>query len=252
MKYDYISFKQFSEWCNKRAADGKWGMANAVECSTLCSDMYTVFFLKREKVWKEKYEPRMRELVNEIERKIELDKMGKLKAELAAEQAWKDALIKLAAESRYNQPGYRAIINPTYYIDLPFIVKPEAAYSGKVLPNETCLSSPHSNKLGDYMSENYTRCSLHESFIYNDYFKKFVYSLDLYPTELNMCDTLLELTFDSPSDVNGDEIDMFINNLLNESFLEYDLEEFKKLIGENDKKIERAKNETKFLKQWLK
>ena len=69
MKYHYLSFKEFSDWCNRRAADGKWGMANAIECSQLCSDMYNVFFLKREKVWKEKYEPHMRELVNEIERK---------------------------------------------------------------------------------------------------------------------------------------------------------------------------------------
>ena len=251
MKYDYISFKQFSAWCNMRACDGKWGMGNAIECSQLCSDMYKVFFLKREKVWKEKYEPRMRELVNEIERKIELDKQGKLKEELAAKRAHTLECYKLASESRYNKPGYRAISNPNYYINLPFIIKPEAEFTAKALPNETSLSRSHSNKLGDYMSESYTRCSLNESLIYNEHFQQFVYSLDLYPTELDICDTLLVLTADNIDDFDGDAIDSYINDLMNESFLKYDLEEIKKLIESNDTRIERAKKETKFLKQWL-
>ena len=251
MKYDYISFKQFSAWCNERAADGKWGMANAIECSQLCSDMYNVFFLKREKIWKEQYEPHMRELVNEIERKIELDRMGKLKEELDAKRAHLEECYKIAAESKYNQPGYRALINPSYYINLPFIIKPEAEFTAKQLPNETSLSIRHSNKLGDYMSESYTRCSLHESLIYNEHMQKFVYSLDLYPTELDIFDPLLVLTADHIDDFNGDAIDMYINALMNESFLEYDLEKFKKIIEKNDKRIERVKKENNCLKQWL-
>jgi hypothetical protein len=252
MKYDYISFKQFSDWCNKRAADGKWGMTNAIECSQLCSDMYKIFFLNREKVWKEKYEPHMRELVNEIERKIELDRMGKLKEELDAKRAHTLECYKLTQLSRYNQPGYRRTIHPNYFVGLPFIVKPEAEFTAKLLPNETSLSRSHSNKLGDYMSKSYTRCSLHESLIYNEHFQQFVYSLDLYPTELDICDTLLVLTADNIGDFDGDKIDMYIRDLMDESFLEYDLEEFKKLIENNDKIIEQAKNDTKFLKQWLK
>jgi hypothetical protein len=251
MKYDYISFKQFSDWCNKRAADGKWGMTNAIECSQLCSDMYKVFFLKREKVWKEKYEPHMRELVNEIERKIELDKMGKLREQIEAEKAHKEECYKITAESRYNQPGYRRTIHPNYFVDLPFIVKPEAAYSGKVLPNETYISDQHSKKLGDYMSTEYTKCSLHESLIYNDFLKKFVYSLDIYPTDLNICDTILVITASNIGEINGDKIDMYIRDLMDESFLEYDKDAIQKLINENANTIDRVKQEIKFLKQWL-
>lgn len=251
MKYLYISFKEFSDWCNRRAADGKWGMSNAIECSQLCSDMYKVFFLKREKVWKEKYEPHMRELVNEIERKIELDRMGKLKEELDAKRAHTLECYKLTKLSRYNQLGYRRTINPNYFVDLPFIVKPEAEFTAKLLPNETCLSSSHSNKLGDYMSESYTRCSLHESLIYNEHFQQFVYSLDLYPTELEICDTLLVLTADNIDDFNGDKIDMYIRDLMDESFLEYDKEAIQNLLNEKANTIDRVKQEIKFLKQWL-
>ncbi len=252
MKYHYISFKEFSDWCNRRAADGKWGMSNAIECSQLCADMYKVFFLKREKVWKKKYEPHMRELVNEIERKIELDSQGKLKEELAAKRAHTLECYKLTRESRYNKPGYRATINPNYYINLPFIIKPEAEFTAKLLPNETSLSRSHSNKLGDYMSESYTRCSLNESLIYNEHMQKFVYSLDLYPTELEIYDTLLVLTADNIDDFDGDAIDMYIRDLMDESFLEYDKDAIQKLINENANTIDRAKQETKFLKQWLK
>lgn len=252
MKYDYISFKQFSAWCNERAADGKWGMDNAIECSRLCSDMYKVFFLKREKVWKEKYEPRMRAIVNEIERKIELDRQGKLKEELDAKRAHTLECYELTKQSRYNKPGYRAISNPNYYINLPFIIKPEAEFTAKILPNETCLSRIHSNKLGDYMSESYTNCSLHESLFYNEYIKKFVYSLELYPTELDICDTLLVLTADNIDDFDGDAIDMYIRDLMDESFLEYDKDAIQKLINETSETIDRANKEAKFLKQWIK
>lgn len=251
MKYDYISFKQFSAWCNERAADGKWGMDNAIECSRLCSDMYKVFFLKREKVWKEKYEPRMRELVNEIERKIELAKEGKLKAEMDAKRKHTMECYEQTRQSIYNKGGFRPVKGTNYFMKMPFIVKPEAGFSDKVYSNETELCV-RSTKLGDYMSKDYNKVSLYESLFYNEYMRKFVYSIDMYPTNLDIYDGLLVLTADKIEDFDGDAIDRFIAGFIEESFLEYDTEEIQKMIDQNNETIKIEQEHNEFLSGYLK
>jgi hypothetical protein len=250
--YTYISFKEFSAWCNRRAADGKWGMSNAIECSQLCSDMYKVFFLKREKVWKEKHEAKMRELVNEVERLIELERQNKLKEELDKKAAYKKQCYEETRKSRYNQPEFRQLNNPSLYMGMPFIVKPEAKFTGKNLANETSLQYSHSNRLGDYMSFDYDKCSLGESLIYNDYLHKFVYTIDIFPTNSDIYDPLLVLTADKISEFDGDSIDKFIIDILEESFLEYDKKEIQNMIEANNDVIEPFNKKNNFLKQWIK
>jgi transposase len=48
------------------------------------------------------------------------------------------------------------------------------------------------------------------------------------------------------------KLDMYIRDLMDESFLEYDKDAIQKLINENANTIDRVKQATKFLKQWLK
>lgn len=71
MRYDYISYKQFNTWCNKRAADGCWSMKTAIYCLSLIDKINKVWFFRREKVWKENYEEFARSIVNEIQEKME-------------------------------------------------------------------------------------------------------------------------------------------------------------------------------------
>lgn len=51
-----MKFKEFSNWCNDRAADGCWGMKEAIICSNICKKIYELPFWKREKTWKDLYE----------------------------------------------------------------------------------------------------------------------------------------------------------------------------------------------------
>lgn len=80
MRYTYISFKAFSDWCNQRACDGYWSMETAIFCINLVTEIYKIWFSwRREKFWKENYEEYVREnVVNVIEEKIsKIKKVGK-------------------------------------------------------------------------------------------------------------------------------------------------------------------------------
>lgn len=66
-----MKFKEFKSWCNDRAADGCWGMLDAMVCIDLIHELRKVPFWKREKVWREQYENQViNEIVNPINEKI--------------------------------------------------------------------------------------------------------------------------------------------------------------------------------------
>lgn len=251
-KYESMTFKQFSAWCNERAADGKWGLGTAIHCSKICSGLHDVFFLWREKTWKAKYEAEMLEIVNEIEHKLELEKEGKLKAEMDAKRKHTMECYEQTRQSIYNKGGFRPVKGTNYFMKMPFIVKPEAGFSDKVYSNEVKLQSERGHKLGDYMSQDYNKVSLYESLIYNEYMRKFVYSIDMYPTNLDICDALLVLTADTIEEFDGDAIDRFIAGFIEESFLEYDKEEIQKMIDQNNETIKTEQEHNEFLSGYLK
>lgn len=63
-----MKFKEFEEWCSHRAADGCWGMIDAIVCIEIIKEIRQCFFWKREKIWKEKYE---KEVVEQIVKPLE-------------------------------------------------------------------------------------------------------------------------------------------------------------------------------------
>ena len=51
-----MKFKEFAAWCNRRAADGKWGSVTAMTCCNIASDIYKLPRFKRQRVWHNMYE----------------------------------------------------------------------------------------------------------------------------------------------------------------------------------------------------
>lgn len=67
-----MSYKEFREWCNKRAADGCWGSNTAIICLNILKEIEQEKFWRRNKLWKEKFEEEVvRDIVNPINKKIE-------------------------------------------------------------------------------------------------------------------------------------------------------------------------------------
>lgn len=66
-----MTYRQFRAWCNKRAADGCWGMKTALFCIDIIGEVEKIQFWRREKVWREKYQEQiMRDVVEPIEKKM--------------------------------------------------------------------------------------------------------------------------------------------------------------------------------------
>lgn len=66
-----MKFKEFSNWCNYRAADGCWSMETAIACIDILQDIHKEPFWRREKIWKSKYETVVvNGIVQPIEEKI--------------------------------------------------------------------------------------------------------------------------------------------------------------------------------------
>ena len=61
-----MTYKQFSKWCNDRAADGCWGYKEALICLNVCSEINKLPFWKREKAWKGEEEFIVNKIVNPI------------------------------------------------------------------------------------------------------------------------------------------------------------------------------------------
>lgn len=67
-----MKFREFVSWCNQRAADGCWGMLEAMVCVDIIETVRKERFWKREKFWKENYaDDVLEQIVNPIEKKIE-------------------------------------------------------------------------------------------------------------------------------------------------------------------------------------
>lgn len=67
-----MKFREFVSWCNQRAADGCWGILEAMVCIDIMETVRKERFWKREKFWKEKYaDDVLEQIVNPIEKKIE-------------------------------------------------------------------------------------------------------------------------------------------------------------------------------------
>lgn len=64
-----MTFKEFANWCNDRACDGQWGMAEAIACSETASAVYKYPFWKREKMWREIYKDNIMPIVEATENK---------------------------------------------------------------------------------------------------------------------------------------------------------------------------------------
>lgn len=46
-----MTFKEFTNWCNDRAADGRWGFATAVICLEVQRSVRAVPFWRRKRAW---------------------------------------------------------------------------------------------------------------------------------------------------------------------------------------------------------
>lgn len=68
-----MKYKEFNDWCNQRAADGCWGLKEAVTCIEACSIFSNMSRWKREKAWKE-YEHRglLEQIVTETDKIIKI------------------------------------------------------------------------------------------------------------------------------------------------------------------------------------
>lgn len=68
-----MTFKEFNEWCNKRACDGCWNLNTAKLCIELITTMGKVPFWKREKEWERHFKDCVqKEIINPIEDKIKM------------------------------------------------------------------------------------------------------------------------------------------------------------------------------------
>ena len=65
-----MKFKEFSDWCNRRACDGCWGMAEAICCCETVQAVYKFPFWKREKMWQEIYKDNIMPIVEATNQKI--------------------------------------------------------------------------------------------------------------------------------------------------------------------------------------
>lgn len=65
-----MKFKEFTAWCNERAADGCWGMVEAMCCCDAASKIYKQPFWKREKIWQTQYKDDVMPIVEATNKKI--------------------------------------------------------------------------------------------------------------------------------------------------------------------------------------
>lgn len=46
-----MTYKQFVQWCNERACDGRWGFITVIQCINALKEVNQSPWWKREKVW---------------------------------------------------------------------------------------------------------------------------------------------------------------------------------------------------------
>lgn len=67
-----LSYKEFNNWCNQRAADGKWGYNEAIICLDIVRqiDEIPIYrFIKRNRLWTE-LEPCANNILTKTNEKI--------------------------------------------------------------------------------------------------------------------------------------------------------------------------------------
>ena len=65
-----MTYKEFVQWCNERACDGRWGLLTAMVCIDIIDSMCSTPFWRRKKKWKEYEQLVVTELVNPTNEKI--------------------------------------------------------------------------------------------------------------------------------------------------------------------------------------
>lgn len=67
-----MKYKEFINWCNKRACDGYWGFKEATTCIKIIDEIQKLPFWKRKKEWNNKYKEQVYEqIVQPINKIIE-------------------------------------------------------------------------------------------------------------------------------------------------------------------------------------
>ena len=46
-----MKYKEFVDWCNRRACDGRWGMDSAKLCIEIVRQVHALPFWRRERTW---------------------------------------------------------------------------------------------------------------------------------------------------------------------------------------------------------
>lgn len=75
-----MTYKEFTNWCNDRAIDGRWGYSEASECISIINEINGIPFWKRNKYWRENYEfdiidkiiNKTNKIINEYEEKMRI------------------------------------------------------------------------------------------------------------------------------------------------------------------------------------
>ena len=75
-KVSRMTFKEFNEWCNRRACDGCWSANTAIYCITICREINALPFGERKKAWDEVKDFIVKEVVQVIDEKIALMEKG--------------------------------------------------------------------------------------------------------------------------------------------------------------------------------
>lgn len=53
----HMRYREFVDWCNQRAANGEWGMSEAIKCIATIGIIRKEPFWRREAVWQNYYAP---------------------------------------------------------------------------------------------------------------------------------------------------------------------------------------------------
>ncbi len=65
-----MKYREFAEWCNKRACDGCWSAETATYCINIMNEINKLPFWRRNKEWQKYKDMIEREVVSVIEEKI--------------------------------------------------------------------------------------------------------------------------------------------------------------------------------------
>ena len=74
-----MTFKEFNEWCNRRACDGCWSANTAIYCITIGRKIKALPFWKRKKAWDEVKDFIEKEVVQVIDKKMASMEKGDVK-----------------------------------------------------------------------------------------------------------------------------------------------------------------------------